>query len=88
MVLFLIKSFLGLAIHPFYNVMGAKVFASVISLILKIAVVIALTLCMNNAADLARQRDAYFYKGETQMTPLETQPVMEENIWESQVGNM
>jgi len=63
MLLCIVKSFWGLAIQPFYNVYGAKIFAAVVSLILKIAVVIALTLCMNNAADLAQQRDVYFYKG-------------------------
>lgn len=63
MVLLIVKSFWGLAIQPFYNVQGAKIFAAVVSLILKIGVVIALTLCMNNAADLAHQRDLYFYKG-------------------------
>jgi uncharacterized membrane protein len=67
LVLCIIKSFWGMAISPFYNVMGAKLFAAIVCMLVKITVVIALTLCMNNAADLARQRDIYFYKGETKL---------------------
>ena len=88
MVLLIVKSFWGLTIQPFYNVQGAKIFAAVVSLILKIGVVIALTLCMNNAGDLAHQRDLYFYKGQTKVTSIEPEPVMQDNIWESQIGNM
>ena len=76
MVLCIVKSFWGLAIQPFYNVMGAKVFSAVISLMLKIGVVIALTLCMNNAGDLSRQRDLYFYKGQAKTAATEPEPVV------------
>ena len=67
LVLCIIKSFWGMAISPFYNVMGAKLFAAIVCMLVKITVVIALTLCMNNAADLAHQRDFYFYKGDNKL---------------------
>ena len=64
LILCIVKSFWGLASPPFYVVNGVKVFMAIFCVILKVAVIIALTICMNNTADIAAQRDIYFYKGE------------------------
>jgi len=78
-----------MAISPFYVVMGAKVFAAIVCMLVKISVVIALTLCMNNAADLSRQRDLYFYKGESKVIAVPEQEIaMDDNIWEDNADNL
>jgi uncharacterized membrane protein len=74
LVLCIVKGFWGLASPPFYVVNGVKVFMAILCVVLKIAVVIMLTICMNNTADMATQRDIYFYKGERVASPLLASP--------------
>lgn len=61
-IVLLVKSFFGMASYPFYFISGVKIVMSVICAILEIAVVIALAICMNNASEIAPQRNIFFYK--------------------------
>ena len=53
-----------MASPPFYVVNGVKVFMAVICVILKILVILALILMMNNYSNISRQRDIFFYQGD------------------------
>lgn len=61
-IVFLIKSFFGMANYPFYFISGVKLAMSIICAILELLVVIAIAICMNNASEIATQRNIFFYK--------------------------
>lgn len=60
-VFMIVKSFLGMAVSPFYDNSGVKLFMAVICTILKLLVIISLTVALNNLHLLAGQRNKYFY---------------------------
>ncbi len=62
----ILKGFWGMASPPFYVVNGVKVFMAIVCVILKVLVILALALTMNNYSTVARQRDIYFYQGDYQ----------------------
>jgi hypothetical membrane protein len=60
-VLFIIKSFFGMAGPPFYEINRIRIAMIVICAILEVATIVALTICTNNTDEMAKQRDFFFY---------------------------
>ena len=60
----ILKSFFGMARTPFYYLAGVKTVMSVICTIIEIAIIVLLSICMNNASQMAAQRNKYFYDEE------------------------